>query len=200
MDVGIRIALFAAGSVLAAVAWLAAYILVYDARLPAGPQLDAAIVLGAAAYGSTPSPVFQGRLDYGYDLLHSGRVRYVIVTGGGRDDPTHPESEVGVQYLLARGAKPSQVLSERRSKTTPENLCFALEVGRAKQLRSYAIVSDALHLRRALRYAADLGLEAQPAATPYTRYIGTWARLGFALRESYVYAKRLIQGPVRCEG
>jgi uncharacterized SAM-binding protein YcdF (DUF218 family) len=186
------------GLTLAALIGVALYIWSYDARLRSDAQLDAAIVLGAAAYGSKPSPVFAGRLDYGFDLLRSGRVRFVIVTGGGRDDPTRPEAAVGVQYLLDRGAAPAQVLSELRSISTPENLCFALQVGAVRELRTYAIVSDPLHLRRAMLYARDLGMAARPAGTPYTRFQGLPAKLGFVVRETYLFTKRLLRGPVRC--
>ena len=186
------------GLLLCALIGVAVHIYRYDARLRSDSQLDAAIVLGAAAYGQQPSPVFQGRLDYGFDLLSSGRVRFVIVTGGGRDDPTHPAAAVGVQYLLGRGAAQDKVLSELRSISTPENLCFALQVGAARGLRTYAIVSDPLHLRRAMLYARDLGMSAQPAGTPHTRYQSLGSRLGFLVRETYVYTKRLLHGPVRC--
>src|ERR1700748_3122117 len=61
-----------------------------DTRLPDPEPIDAAIVLGAAAHGGRPSPVFQARLDYGLELYRQGRVRFLIATGGGRDDPAHP--------------------------------------------------------------------------------------------------------------
>jgi uncharacterized SAM-binding protein YcdF (DUF218 family) len=186
------------GLALAALVSVAIYISRYDTRLRSQAPLDAAIVLGAAAYGSKPSPVFAGRLDYGFDLLHSGRVRFVIVTGGGRDDPRHPEAAVGVRYLLSRGASPQRVLAELHSIDTPQNLCFALQVGAAHGLRTYAIVSDPLHLRRAMLYARDLGMAAEPAGTPYTRFQSLHTRLGFVLRETYVYTKRLLHGPARC--
>jgi uncharacterized SAM-binding protein YcdF (DUF218 family) len=170
----------------------------FDPTLRPGPPLDAAIVLGAAAHGGRPSPVFAARLDYGERLLREGRVRYVIVTGGGRDDPTQPEARAGRDYLLARGNEPERVLFETRSWTTPENLCFALKVGAAHGLRSYAIVSDPLHLRRAMHYARDLRIDARAAGTPYTRYRGSVVRLGFVARETYVYARHMLAGPVRC--
>jgi len=184
--------------VLVAAGVYASAIASYDARLPAGASLDAAIVLGAAAHGGKPSPVFAGRLDYGAQLLRERRVRYVIVTGGGRDDPSQPEARAGRAYLLSQGLDPARVLLETRSWTTPENLCFALQVGAAHGLRTYAIVSDPLHLRRALHYARDLGMDARPAGTPFTRYRGLVVRLGFIARETYVFGRHMLGGAVRC--
>lgn len=177
---------------------LAVRIWTFDARWVPSPPLDAAVVLGAAAPNGTPSPVFAARLDYGATLVRNGAVRLVIVTGGGRDDPSNPEAVAGRNYLIAMGLPAQQVLFEARSISTPENLCFAAEVGAANGLESYAIVSDPLHLARAMKYAEDLGLTARPAATPTTRYVSLSARVPFLLRETYKYAKRLWMGPVKC--
>lgn len=186
------------GGVILGLIAVAIQIWTFDTRWNAASPLDAAVVLGAAAPSGTPSPVFAGRLDFAVTLFRNGAVRFVIVTGGGRDDPTQPEAVAGVRYLLAQGLPASRVLFEARSWTTPENLCFAAEVGAANHLTSYAIVSDPLHVPRAMRYAADLELDARPAATPYTRYVSLQSRIPFLMRETYLYAKRLLTGKVHC--
>jgi uncharacterized SAM-binding protein YcdF (DUF218 family) len=182
----------------ASLAGIAFRVWTFDSQWVANPPLDAAVVLGAAAPNGVPSPVFAGRLDFGETLLRSGAVRAIIVTGGGRDDPTNPEAAAGVRYLLGKGLPARAVLSETASVSTPENLCFAAALGAANGIRSYAIVSDPLHLARAMRYADDLKLNARPAATPYTRYVSVWSKIPFLLRETYKYAKRVLKGPVRC--
>jgi uncharacterized SAM-binding protein YcdF (DUF218 family) len=182
----------------ASLAGVAYRVWTFDSQWISTPPLDAAVVLGAAAPNGVPSPVFAGRLDFGETLFRSGAVRAIIVTGGGRDDPTNPEAAAGVRYLLGKGLPANRVLSETKSKTTPENLCFAADVGEANGIRSYAIVSDPMHLARAMRYADDLKLNARPAATPYTRYLSLWSRIPFLLRETYLYAKRVLSSPVRC--
>jgi uncharacterized SAM-binding protein YcdF (DUF218 family) len=161
-------------------------------------RFDAAVVLGAAVYGSAPSPVFAARLDFALDLLNTKRVRFVILTGGTRSTATPTEADVGLQYLLIRGADPASLLLERESRTTLENLCFAHVIGRAVGVQSYVIVSDPLHLRRALVYAADSGMHATPGATPYTRYQSFLPRARFLARESYFYSRRLIFGASAC--
>jgi uncharacterized SAM-binding protein YcdF (DUF218 family) len=188
--------LLAAGALgFGAVAWRVA---TYDARLSSGAQLDALIVLGAAAYGSQPSPVFAGRLDYAVDLLRSGRARYAIVTGGGRDDPSRPESVVGAAYLRAHGIDPARVLNETRSKSTLENLCEAARIGADHGFERYAIVSDAFHVTRAMLLAQDIQLPAVAAASPHSRYRSPTTRSLFLLRESYQYGKRLLLGAQPC--
>jgi uncharacterized SAM-binding protein YcdF (DUF218 family) len=183
---------------LASLSGVAYRVWTFDSHWVPTPPLDAAVVLGAAAPNGIPSPVFAGRLDFGETLLRSGAVRAIIVTGGGRDDPANPEAAAGVRYLLGKGLPANRVLSETFSKTTPENLCFAADVGASNGIHSYAIVSDPMHLVRAMRYADDLKLNARPAATPYTRYVSLWSRIPFLLRETYLNAKRVLSGPVRC--
>ena len=84
---------------------------------------------------------------------------------------------------------PASILLERHSTTTLENLLFAREVVRPARLGRLLIVSDPLHLPRALRMARDLGLDAHPSPTPYTRYVSPRARLRFLAREVYYDAK-----------
>ena len=43
---------------------------------------DAAVVLGAAAWGKKPSPVYRERIKEAIALYESGRVRYLVFTGG----------------------------------------------------------------------------------------------------------------------
>lgn len=153
----------------------------FPAFAPADATADAALVLGAAVWGDDPSPVFAARLDHALDLYRQQRVRRVLVTGGTRDSTQLAESIVGRRYLEARGVPAAAIAGETQSNTTWQNLvCIRPAVGHASVL----IVSDPLHLRRALRMAQDLGLDAQPAATPTSRYQSRVARSRFLLRET----------------
>jgi uncharacterized SAM-binding protein YcdF (DUF218 family) len=195
---GSRRALMTAGALTLVAGLVPLRIATSDVTLKNGPTVDVAVVLGAATRGKRPSAVFAARLDFARDLLQQERARFVLVTGGTRDEAEPSEGEVGRQYLVARGIDPRRVLAETRSTTTLENLCNALEISRALKFHSYALVSDPLHLPRALRFASDIGMAAVPAATPYTRYQGFWSRLGFLARESYFYARRLLLGARQC--
>ena len=64
---------------------------------------DAAIVMGAAVWGSRPSPVYAERIKHSIELYHSGQVRAIVFTGGlGRGDQLS-EGEAGKEYAVARG-------------------------------------------------------------------------------------------------
>jgi uncharacterized SAM-binding protein YcdF (DUF218 family) len=155
---------------------------------------DAAIVLGAAIRGDQPSPVFAARIDHGLTLYRMGRVRTLIFTGGYGTGLRHAESAVARDYAIRGGIPASAIRIETRSRTTRENLIEAAALLRANQAHSALIVSDPLHLKRAVRMAADLGIAAQGAPTPTTRYRGWRARAGFLLREVYYYNQYLVTG------
>lgn len=180
------------------IACLPLSIATFDADLAHDADISALIVLGAAIYGDRPSPVFAARLDYARDLLRAGRAGMAIITGGVGEGEKLSEAEVGRDYLLAQGIPEDQILVEIVSRTTFENLCHARLILQPLSGERYAVVSDPLHLRRAMQLASDAGLDAVPAATPYTRYRSFAKQAQFVLRESYFYARRLITGRRRC--
>jgi len=154
---------------------------------------DAAIVLGAAVWGNDVSPVFKERINHALELRRSGKVRKIIFTGGqgNRDEPT--ESSAARQYAIQQGISPADILVEESSHTTYENLVFARELAFARGLKRVLIVSDPLHMRRAVSMAIDLGLDAYPSPTPTTRYQSGGKQLGLLAHETYYYIGYLIR-------
>ncbi|MBN1866230.1 YdcF family protein [Candidatus Sumerlaeota bacterium] len=173
---------------------LAGRIYVYSSVSDPG-SADAAIVLGAAVYKSRLSPVFEERIKHAIRLLDSGRVRYVVFTGGLAKGDRIAESEAGRQYALRQGVAESRILYENVSRTTYENLREARAILSRENLGRVLVVSDPMHMRRALTMARDLGIDAYPSPTTTTRY-RTWrGKLGFVLREAPVYAGYLAKRP-----
>ena len=111
---------------------------------------------------------------------------------------SHPvvTGAVARAYALARGVPPEAILCEAGSRTTFENLLAARALlgpeGTGERL---LLVSDPLHMARALAMARELGLDAAPAPTPTTRFKSTRSRLRFLLRESYYLAGYLARRP-----
>jgi uncharacterized SAM-binding protein YcdF (DUF218 family) len=54
-----------------------------------------------------------------------------------------------------------------------------------QELRTAFVVSDPLHMRRALVMAHGLNIDARPSPTPTTRYRSLRSKAGFLLRELY---------------
>jgi uncharacterized SAM-binding protein YcdF (DUF218 family) len=155
---------------------------------------DVAIVLGAAVYGDRPSPVFEERIRHGIGLYKAKRVEKLLFTGGFGEGAGAAESLVARRYALARGIPAEAILTETLSRTTKQNLVEARRLMRAEGLESALIVSDPLHMKRAMRMAGGVGIEAAPSPTPTSRYRSWRSKAGFLLREVYFYNVYLLTG------
>ena len=159
-----------------------------------GPA-DAAVVLGAAVWTTEVSPVFKERINHAVSLYQKGRVRKVIFTGG-RGNPGEPaEASAARLYALQSGLPPSDILIEDKSRTTYEKIVNAKQVADSHGIRTVLIVSDPLHMKRAVTMARDVGLVADPSPTPSTRYQGMRSQLGLLIHETYYYIGYLLRRP-----
>ena len=141
---------------------------------------EVAIVLGAAVYDDRPSPVFAGRLEHAVDLFEQGRVKRLLLTGGRADGDKLSEGRVGADYAIAKGVPASAIVIEEQSRTTRQNLANAQRMLDGELV---LIVSDPLHMRRAMAIAADLGLDARPSPILHSRYRSMSTKLPFLARE-----------------
>lgn len=174
-------------AVLGLAVWLAGvagWIAVFGGKDRSKPS-DCAIVLGAAAYGSKPSPVFAERINHAVELHRSGTVKYLLFTGGRVTAADKSESAVARTYALAAGVPAGAILTEDLSRTTGQNLQEAKRVMGLHGLRTAVIVSDAPHLKRAASMASDIGIEAVTSPTPTSRYRSFGAKAGFLAREVF---------------
>ena len=175
---------------LLALLWLvgvAAYIIWVGQRDDAAPA-DAIIVLGAAAYDAKPSPVFEERIRHGIDLYKRGLAPKLIFTGGyGGVGARFSESQVARRYALRQGVPDKAILIESLSRNTHDNLRQARVLMQQHKLHSVIIVSDPLHMARALRISRDLGIRSVGSPTPTSRFRSFATRWRFLLQEVYFF-------------
>ena len=174
--------------------WLlgvAAWIVLVGERDQAAPA-DAIIVLGAAAYDAKPSPVFEERIRHGIDLYRRGLAPRLIFTGGFGNGAPYSESQVARRYALKQGVPAQAILIESHSRTTRQNLQEARALMQANELRRAIIVSDPLHMARALRLARELGIDALGSSTPTSRFRSFATRKRFLLQEVYFFHRDLL--------
>jgi uncharacterized SAM-binding protein YcdF (DUF218 family) len=159
-------------------------------------KAEAAIVLGAEVWEKEPSPVFRERINHAINLYKKADINKIIFTGGVGAGKELSEAEVGKNYAIKNGVAENNILMEVRSRTTYQNLENAKQVilSTFPKLQSpkFLIISDPLHLKRAVMMAKDLGLEAYPSPTPTTRYRSFKSQLEFLIRETYFYFVYLI--------
>ncbi len=172
--------------------FLAWHITAYAHRHDPAPA-DVAIVLGAAVWGTRPSPVFAARIDHAVALYRRGQVRRIIFTGGIGAGDRYAEADIARRYALQAGVPGSQIDVETRSTITYTNLREAKAFLPSEPAPRVLIVSDPLHMRRAVTMAQDLGLSAHPAPTPTSRYRSWRTKAGFLAREVYFYSLYLLQ-------
>lgn len=150
-----------------------------------GSKADCAVVLGAAVWKGRPSPVFQERLNFAAELQQKGFVRSVVTTGGVGKGETLSEGEVGRDYVVSLGVPVQSTAFESTSKTTLQNLVDAQPALAAVNCKSILLVSDPLHLRRAISMANGLDLDAKPASTPTSMYRSASTKFGLLWSEAY---------------
>jgi uncharacterized SAM-binding protein YcdF (DUF218 family) len=150
-------------------------------------QTDAAVVLGAAVWGTQVSPVFGERINHAIDLYKAGKVNKLIFTGGAGDSYELSESAAARDYAISRGVPSQDILIEEKSHTTYENILYAKEVADAAGLKKVLIVSDPLHMKRAVKMSRDVGFEAYPSPTPTTRFKSVQKQAGLLAHETYYY-------------
>ena len=177
-------------------AWCAWEVYRY-ARPPASlpKHADAAVVLGAAAWGENPSPVFRERINHALNLYQSGRVDKLIFTGGTPKPGYKTEAEVARRYALKQGVPDTDILFEATSKDTYRNLANTRWLMRRHKLESVIIVSDPYHMARARAMAGHLGIRAFYSPTPTSRFNDSARQIQwkFFLQESgQLFAYRIL--------
>ena len=148
--------------------------------VPPDPR-PAALILGCAVWPDGPSPALRRRTLHAAGLWHRGEVAALIPCGGlGRHPPS--EAQAIRALLLAEGVPDSAIHLEDRSRSTHENIAFALPILADLGLKAVVIVTDLTHAPRARLIARGLGLRAT-TASPSLRSARLRSTLRQVLRE-----------------
>jgi uncharacterized SAM-binding protein YcdF (DUF218 family) len=99
---------------------------------------------------------------------------------------------VGRQFCISHGVPAAATLPDARSRTTWQNLQEAKALMAGHNIHTALLVSDPLHMRRAMVMARDLGLHALPAATTSSRFRSSTARGKFLWRETWLYLAYVV--------
>ena len=186
MLIGVALVLLILLTVLGASAmtvWRAAH----DDQASRVDRADIIIVLGAAQYGGTPSPVFRGRLDHAVLLFLQGRADSVMVVGGKAPGDSTTEAEAGRDYLVSHGVPAGSAVAEPVGRTTFESLSGAAKYMSGHGMASAFLVSDPWHNARITRMASDLGIWGYASATWTSAATSEDTRFSGYARETLAY-------------
>lgn len=152
------------------------------------------IVLGAAVQGNEPTPVFAERIRHAVSLYQRGLAAKIIFTGGRGEGDAHSESSVASRFAVQLGVPPDAIHREENSHTTQQNMVEAAAIMRQYGLDSAIVVSDPLHLKRAMWMADDAGIAAVSSPTPTSMYRSLATQLPFLAREVYFIHHYAVTG------
>lgn len=120
-------------------------------------------------------------------LYNNGYAKKIIVTGGLGDGNEISDASAAKQYAISQGVPEEDILMEDTSTITQENLenskVLMIENGYSNAI----VVSDPLHMKRAVLLAKDAGIVAYSSPTPTTRYVSLKTQLPFLAREVFYY-------------
>ncbi|MFC4321371.1 YdcF family protein [Litchfieldia salsa] len=160
-------------------------------------KTDVAVVLGAAAWDEEPSPVLRERINHSIWLYENDYVDKIIFTGGKGIGDKYAESEVAREYAIKHNVDPNDILIETKSEITEENLKYAYEIAGDQNFGTFTIVSDPLHMKRAILMAKTTGMEAYSSPTQSSVYTTLNSKIPFFLRELFFYIGYIFSLPFR---
>ncbi|PID82272.1 MAG: multidrug MFS transporter [Clostridiales bacterium] len=148
---------------------------------------EVGIVLGAASYNGEVSRVYEERLNHSIELYNEGYIEKVIVTGGVSGEDEISEAEAAYHYLTLQGIPKEDVILEDKSTTTEENLLNSKLIMERKGYTESIIISDPLHMKRAILLSDYLELSSHSSPTKTSRYISFSTKMPFLIRETFLY-------------
>lgn len=150
-------------------------------------KCDVAIVLGAAANDNGVSEVYKQRLCHAVELYQNNNVVKIIVTGGTGEGNNLTDAFIARKYLESVGVPSDAIIEEDKSTITQENLENAKKIMDERGYNSALIVSDPLHMKRAMLLAKDVGINAFSSPTKTSAYKSIKTKIPFVARETFFY-------------
>ena len=157
-------------------------------------RADVAIVLGAGTNNGKVSPIYKERINHGLMLYNRGIVDYILLTGGYGKGQHQSDSRTAKNYALALGIPDTAILIEEVSQTTFENLEASKKILDALEVKNILLVSDPLHMKRAMLIATTCEIECSPSPTQTSMYRSPSTKLKQLLYESFYFSVRELIG------
>jgi uncharacterized SAM-binding protein YcdF (DUF218 family) len=122
-------------------------------------RVGAIVVLGAAQYNGTPSPVLKRRLDHALELFKTHRKSLVVVTGGRQAGDKTTEASVSAKYLIKRGVPDARIEREVQGRDTYQSIAASARFLKRARITRVLFVTDGYHAARVRGIGREVGLE-----------------------------------------
>ena len=114
-------------------------------------------------------------------------MKKIIVTGGKGNGREESDAAAAKRYAVSKGVPEAAILTEEASAITQENLENSKKIMDNNAYHTAIIVSDPLHMKRAMLLAKDIGITAYSSPTPTSKYVSLKTQLPFLAREVFFY-------------
>jgi vancomycin permeability regulator SanA len=122
-------------------------------------DIKTAMVLGAAVYGNTPSPILRARLDKAAELYYEAKIRTILVSGS-NPSTYYNETRTMKSYLVNKKGIPERdIFSDYEGLRTIDS---CLRAKQAFSLRKIYLITQDFHLGRSAVLCRWAGLEIVP--------------------------------------
>ncbi|MEI8083719.1 MAG: YdcF family protein [Actinomycetes bacterium] len=155
-------------------------------------KTDAIVVLGAAQFNGTPSPVLRARLAHAMDLYQAGVAPRIITVGGNQPGDQFTEAGAGRQWLIEQGIPQADVVAVKTGSDTLGSLESVATLAKANGWESITVDSDPAHMARSMAMAHRLGFDAH--ANPTKSGDGSTLTDEYVFRETGAYLAFEILG------
>jgi uncharacterized SAM-binding protein YcdF (DUF218 family) len=124
-------------------------------------RADVIVILGAAQYNGTPSPVLKRRLDHALVLYRARRAPLMVVTGGRQKGDRMTEASAAANYLMRNGVPDARIEREVDGHDTYSSLAAVARFLHRKQTHGVIFVTDRYHAARVRGIGREVGLGSQ---------------------------------------
>lgn len=136
-------------------------------QIPAEPNLDYVIVLGAKVNGREPSGALNYRCASAAEYLKANPDTRAVLSGGQGADEEISEAQCMLEQLTGRGIEADRLILEDKSTDTSENLRYSFEkIG--DESATVGVVTNDFHMFRARAIAKKLGRPVYGVSVPTT--------------------------------
>lgn len=131
-------------------------------------KADVIVVLGAAQYDGTPSPLLRSRLSHALNLYNAGLAPKIAVTGGKQSGDRFTEAAASKRWLTDRGVPAANIIVETSGHSTWESLRNVAPELRRNEVQRVIVSSSAWHVQRCALTLRELGFSAEPSGAAST--------------------------------
>lgn len=157
-------------------------------------KADVAIILGAGTKNGKLSPVFKQRINQGIQLYKENKVKKLILTDGIGKGESISDSQIAKEYVLKNGVPNRDILIEKKSKYTLQNLDEAKIIMDSLKLETALLVSDPLHMKRSICMAKKKDIICFSSPTQTSMYKTKKTKIQFLMYETFFYTLGKLSG------